>query len=67
MKFKCFQKDLSDAIATVQRAIPTKSTMQVLQGVLVEAKENSVKLTGTDLDIAIETRIAAEVMEEGSV
>lgn len=34
MKFKCFQKDLSDAIATVQRAIPTKSTMQVLQGVL---------------------------------
>jgi len=67
MKFKCFQKDLSEAIVTVQRAVPTKSTMPVLQGILVEAKENSVKLTGTDLDITIQTLVAAEVMEEGSV
>lgn len=67
MKFRCFQKDLSDAIATAQRAVPTRSTMPVLQGILVEAKENTVKLTGTDLDITIETRIAAEVIEEGSV
>lgn len=67
MRFKCFQKDLSDAIAIVQRAIPTKSTMPVLQGILVEAKENFVRLTGTDLDITIETRIDAEVIEEGSV
>jgi len=67
MKFRCFQKDLSDAISKVQRAIPTRSTMQVLQGILVEAKENTVKLTGTDIDITIETRLAAEVIEEGSV
>lgn len=67
MKFRCFQKDLSDAISKVQRAIPTRSTMPVLQGILVEAKENTVKLTGTDIDITIETRLAAEVIEEGSV
>jgi len=67
MKFKCFQKDLSDAIAKVQRAVPTRSTMPVLQGILVEAKENTVKLTGTDIDITIQTRISAEVIEEGSV
>lgn len=67
MKFKCFQKDLADAISKVQRAIPTRSTMPILQGILIEARENSVKLTGTDIDITIEAQLPAEVAQQGSV
>jgi DNA polymerase-3 subunit beta len=67
MKFKCFQKKLSEAIAIVQRAVSSRSTLPILQGILIEAKENTVKLTGTDLDITIQTHIEAEIIEKGSV
>jgi len=68
MKFKCNQKNLASAISTIQRAISSRITLPILEGFLIEAKDNMVRLVGTDLDlIAIQTFISAEVTEEGSV
>jgi DNA polymerase-3 subunit beta len=67
LKFLCPQSILSEAILTVSKAVSSKSTHPVLNGILIEALGNEVKMTGNDLSLGIETRFEAEVTEEGSV
>lgn len=67
MKFAIEQKDLSKHISIAQRGISSRSTLQILDGILIEASNNRLKLTGTDLEISIETFVDCEVLEEGSI
>lgn len=67
MKFKVEQRDLSKHITIAQRGISTRSTLQILDGILIEAKDNGIKLTATDLEISIETFIEATVEEKGKI
>ena len=65
MQLICNQKDLDHAISIVQKAISAKTTHPILTGILLEAKDGSLKLTGNDLNIGIEKSIKADVIEEG--
>ncbi|EOC99434.1 DNA polymerase III subunit beta [Caldisalinibacter kiritimatiensis] len=67
MKVKVNQKELSKAVGTVQKAITSKTTLPILNGILIETKKNKLKLTGTDLEIGIETYIDCEVIESGTI
>ncbi|MCD7827911.1 MAG: DNA polymerase III subunit beta [Clostridiales bacterium] len=67
MKIICNTSTLADAAMNVQKAVMTKTTMPTLEGILFTASDNSVKLSGYDLEIGIETVIEANVMEQGSV
>jgi DNA polymerase-3 subunit beta len=67
MKFSCFQTDLLNAINIVQKAVSSKTTLEILKGILIEVKEDSVKLTGYDLNMAIEIVIEAQVEEQGKM
>ena len=67
MKFICEKSILQEAISNVQKAITGKSTMTVLQGILIIAKNNEVKLIGSDIDLSIEASINADVIEDGIV
>ncbi len=67
MKFKVRQRDLSKHINIAQRGISSKTTLQILDGILIETLNDKLKLTSTDLEISIETFINAEVQEEGSI
>ena len=66
MKFSCEKAVLSDALATVLKAVPSKSPISSLEGVLFNAEGNSLKLTGFDLKKAIYTVIDADVAEPGA-
>ncbi len=67
MKFNCSKSELIDAISIVQKAIKTNSTFQILDGILIKAEDNKVKLTGYDLETGIEADLASDVVEDGSV
>ncbi len=67
MKFSCDKKTLSEAIAGVSRAVPASSAVTVLQGILFKTDGLSLELTGYDLEMAITTRIEANVAEAGSI
>ncbi len=67
MKIICNTSVLAEAAANVQKAVMTKTTMPILEGILFTTVENGLKLTGYDLEIGIETVIEADVIEEGSV
>ncbi|SHH78164.1 DNA polymerase III, beta subunit [Caloranaerobacter azorensis DSM 13643] len=67
MKIKVSQKELNKCINIVQKAITSKTTLPILNGILLEAENDVLKLTGTDLEIGIESKINCEVIEEGSI
>lgn len=67
MKFNCHKSDLIEAVSIVQKAIKTNSTVQILDGILIQAEDGKVKLTGYDLETGIEADLASDVSEEGSV
>ena len=66
MKLICSRDRLMEAISTVQKAVATRSTLPILDGILLEA-ENGVKLTGYDLETGIECQVEADVPESGSI
>lgn len=67
MKVVCSTEMFSKKLALVSRGVSTRSTIQLLGGVLVEAGREVVKLSATDVDISIRTSSPAEVEEEGRV
>jgi len=66
MKVICSKDNLSEGINIVQKAVSTKTTLPILEGILLECGD-SFKLTGNDLEIGIECVVEADIKEEGSV
>ena len=68
MKFTCNKDDLVNNVSIVQRAVSSNSTVQILNGILIESDNNNkIKLTGYDLQTGIEADMDADVFERGSV
>ena len=67
MRFTCLASDMVNGLNIVTRAIATRSTIQILEGVLLTTCPEGLRLTCTDLALGIETHIDAEIAEEGSV
>ena len=67
MNFKCDKAILQDAIFTVQKAVTGKTTMPILSGILINAYDDEILLTGSDLDLSIEKKIKSDVLEQGTV
>jgi len=67
MKFTITRERLHDGLAAVAPTVPTKTTLPVLANILVEATSDGLRLSGTDLDIAVSTLVPADVDAPGSV
>lgn len=67
MKFTCNKSDINEAINIVLKAVPGKTTMPILECVVIEAMEDELKLTTNDMSLGIETRFPAKVEEEGII
>ena len=66
MTFKCSKEDLIVALNNVSRTVSLKTTMPILEGVLIETYDNNIKLTTNDLEIGSEYIIKAEIGVSGS-
>lgn len=67
MKIKCLKSDLLNGINIVSKAIPTKTTMNILENILITAGDGNIKLLANDMEIAIETTVKGEIFEQGVV
>ncbi len=67
MKLSCLQENLNKGLAIVGRAVATRTTLPITQNVLLSTDRAMLKLSATNLEIAITTWIGAMVEEEGSV
>jgi DNA polymerase-3 subunit beta len=67
MRLRCDSVQLAAALTVVARALPSRSVLPVLGTILLEAENDGLTLTATNLELTIERRIAADVDEDGSV
>ena len=66
MKIICEKEKLLKGINSVVRGVPTRTTMPILEGILIQTNDNELKLTSYDLELGIEYTMECEVQEEGN-
>jgi DNA polymerase-3 subunit beta len=67
MKIQCNSSELAKACLNVQRTVSNKSTIPALEGILIDAKDNNVTLTGYDLEVGSIATIESEVSSQGKI
>ncbi len=66
MKFICEKDKILKGINSVINGVASKTTMPVLEGILIQTNDNELKLTTYDLEIGIEYILEANVEEQGN-
>ena len=66
MKFVCYKDKMIKALNSVVKGVASKTTMPILEGILIQTNDNEIKLTTYDLEIGIEYIMNCEVLEQGS-
>jgi DNA polymerase-3 subunit beta len=67
MRFKTQKPILLNAIQVVQNIVTSKAALPILSNILLEAQDNKLKLTATDLDVGITCVISVDVQESGGI
>ena len=67
MKITCLQENLSRGLAVVGRAVANRATLPVIHNVLLSVDQSMLKLSATNLEIAMTTWVGAKIEEEGSI
>jgi len=63
-----FKRDaLLAGINITAKAIPSKTTMSILECILIDASAGEIKLTGSDTDLGIETIVTGDILERGRI
>ena len=65
MRIRAERDDLADVLTRAGRAVGTRSALPILQGLLCDVSGGTLRVTGTDTEITIETSLEVEVLEEG--
>jgi len=67
MRVRCAKSDLLKGVNTVSKAVPTRTTMAILECILFDASSDCIKLTANDTEIGIETVIDGNIEEHGII
>ena len=67
MKIVCTKSNLLSGVQTVSKAVPSKTTMSILECILVDTRSGEIKLTANDMELGIETVIDGEIIDKGMI
>jgi len=67
MKLTITREQLQEGLIAVAASVPAKTTLPILSNILLEATKEGIRLSGTDLDIAVSTTVSASVDQEGAI
>lgn len=67
MKIICAKSKLLHGVNIVSKAVPSRTTMAILECILIDASTNEIKLTANDMELGIETKIEGEIIEKGII
>ena len=65
MKLQCTHENLDKALSNISRAVANRTTLPITQNVLLKVNNGKLQLSATNLEMAINTWIGAEITEEG--
>ena len=67
MKLVCSKSTLLNGLQVVSKAVPNKTTMSILECILIDASAGQIKLTANDMELGIETVIEGDIQEKGII
>lgn len=67
MKIICSKSNLLRGVNIVSKAVPTRTTMAILECILIDASTNEIKLMANDMELGIETKIEGTIEERGII
>ena len=67
MKLVFTKSNLNKAVGIVMKAVPTRTTMNILECILIDATTNEIKFTGNDMELGIETIVEGEKIKKGKI
>src|SRR5580765_2744684 len=67
LRITCAKSELASALSVVSRAVSTRGAVQVLGGILLQAEDDKLTLSATDMEISIRTSLAGEAEGDASV
>ena len=67
MKLICSKSKLLKGVNIVSKAVPTRTTMAILECILIDASTNEIKLIANDMELGIETCIEGDILEKGVI
>ena len=67
MKIICNKSELLKGVNIVSKAVSSKTTMSILQCILIDASADRIKLVANDMELGIETIISGEIKEKGKI
>ena len=67
MKIVCKKNNLVKGVSIVAKAVPSKTTMPILECILIDATTDIIRLTANDMELGIQTDIEGEIIERGMI
>jgi len=67
MKLSFQKDDLLNGINIVLKAVPSKTTMPILECILIDASDNQIRLTANDMELGIETKVEGSILSRGKI
>jgi len=67
MKIICSKQNLLSGVQIVSKAVPSKTTMPILECILIDASKGQISLTANDMELGIETIVDGDIVEPGIV
>ena len=63
----CSKDDLVQALGVVSRAVSTRTSVQILSGILLEAQGSELRLAATDMELSLRATLTAQIEGDGSI
>ncbi len=67
MKIICSKSNLLKGVSIVSKAVPSKTTMPILECILIDASSDIIKLTANDMELGIETIVEGDILAKGVI
>jgi DNA polymerase III subunit beta len=67
LRITCAKDELAQALGIVSRALSTRTSVQILSGVLLEARGGELRLAATDMELSLRATLAAQIEGDGAI
>src|SRR5881398_3741559 len=67
LKITCSKDDLVQALGVVSRAVSTRTSVQILSGILLEGQGGELRLAATDMELSLRATVAAQIEGDGAI
>jgi len=67
LRITCAQDELAQALGIVSRALSTRTSVQILSGVLLEARGGELRLAATDMELSLRASVPAQIEGDGAI